>query len=141
MLKNSVRNSVFMVPVGSVFLRTGKSKLLIPCCRKVASTRDSSPNPQSGGGTKQLVLNQPLSFDTGLPETFLSQPETTSGLRFPFVRPSDVSEFPCPYWIFTGNPRWNVVTPSTPQPETTLLPTPLTPLKYFLPFPNGRSNT
>ena len=33
------------------------------------------------GCWKQEVLNHPPSLDTGLPETFLSHPETTSGLR------------------------------------------------------------
>src|SRR2546427_9340121 len=93
-LKNSVRNSMYARSVTLVLLKTAKSKLLIPCCLIVGSTRASLPKPQAGGATKQLVLNQPLSFDTGLPETSLLQPGTTFGLRFPFVSPSAVNEFP-----------------------------------------------
>src|SRR5713101_2525356 len=91
-LKNSVRNSRYALSVTLVLLKTAKSKLVMPCCRSDGSTRASLPKPQSGGATKQLVLNQPLSLDTGLPEASLLQPGTTFGLRFPFVSPSAVSE-------------------------------------------------
>src|SRR5207245_5146049 len=94
MLKNSVRNSTFARSPIVVFLNTAKSKLLMPCCRRLASTRDSLPKPQSGASVKQFVLNQLLSLDTGLPETDLSQPGTRSGLSVPFVTPRAVSEFP-----------------------------------------------
>src|SRR5215469_930426 len=87
-LKNSVRNSKPRRSSGPnlVCLNTAKSKLLIPCKRRVESTRASSPNPHCGGGTKQAVLNQPLSREVALPETFLSHPVTTSGLRVPIPR-------------------------------------------------------
>src|SRR5436853_6641097 len=96
MLKNSVRNSMFARSPIVVFLNTAKSKLLMPCWRRVGSTRGSLPKAHPlampgietplrpgvfrPGCWKQDVLNQPPSLDTGLPETFLSHPGTTSGL-------------------------------------------------------------
>src|ERR1700751_690904 len=58
-LKNSVRNSMFILSSGPkyVLLKTAKSKLLTPSCRKVASTRDSSPKPHAGAEVKHAVLN------------------------------------------------------------------------------------
>src|ERR1700758_4059065 len=58
-LKNSVRNSIFILSSGPkyVLLNIAKSKFLTPSCRKVASTRDSSPKPHAGAEVKQLVLN------------------------------------------------------------------------------------
>src|SRR6266568_8874900 len=120
MLKNSVRNSMFARSPIVVFLNTAKSKLLMPCWRRVESTRDSLPKPQSGGAAKHDVLNHPPSFDTGLPDTDLSHPATTSGLSVPIPKPRPESDVPFPSLIFTGNPRWKVVTPPTPQPQTTL---------------------
>lgn len=55
-LKNSVRNCRLVRSVIPVVLKMAKSKLLIPSARSVASTRDSSPNPQAGGPAKQAVL-------------------------------------------------------------------------------------
>src|SRR5437016_7687560 len=81
MLKNSVRNSIFARSPIVVFLNTAKSKLFIPCCRRVASTRDSLPKPQSGGGGKHEVWNQWLSLETALPEVDLWPPRTPLGLR------------------------------------------------------------
>src|SRR5579863_4459800 len=75
-LKNSVRNSTPTFSPIFVLLNTAKSKLLIPGPRRLESTRDSVPNPHSGGAAKQLVLKYWVRLP---PPDFLSQPATTSG--------------------------------------------------------------
>src|ERR1700740_1934890 len=123
MLKNSVRNSIPIFSPIMVRLNTAKSKLLIPGPRRIASTRDSLPKPHCGGGAKQLVLKYSTSLE---PPAFLLHPETTSGRmlatpKLPLA--NDVAGPDQP--IFSGKPRWKVVIPSTPQPPTTPLATPL----------------
>src|SRR5258708_29535622 len=58
-LKNSVRNCRPNLSSGPKFvvLNIAMSQLLIPCPRRLGSTRPSLPKPQSGGGPTQLRLN------------------------------------------------------------------------------------
>src|SRR5437762_11122110 len=78
------------------------------------------------------------SLEAGLPEVVLSHPGTTFGRNVPIPSPREERGAPWPKLIFTGKPRWKVVTPSRPQPETSLPAIPLTPPMYFLPLPKGR---
>src|ERR1700681_4158692 len=122
-----------------VFLNTAKSKLLIPGVRSVESVRDSLPKPHSGGGAKQDVLNQLVTWP---PPEDLLQPDTTLGRTLETPRLAFSKAVPVPAQvILSGKPRWKVVTPSIPQPETTLSATPLKPAAYLLPWPKGRSRT
>src|SRR6266849_590076 len=75
-LKNSVRNSTLNLSVMEVSLNTTKSKLTTPCCRNVASTRDSSPKLYPVACEKQFVLNHPEILEAELPEVDLWQPGT-----------------------------------------------------------------
>src|SRR5438309_9659657 len=104
-LKNSDRNSIFILSPIEVFLNTAKSKLTTPCCRSVGSTRGSSPKPYAGGSVKQLVLNHCDTRETELPEVDLLHPGTTLGLKVPVPRLRAVRELPLPSLIFTGKPR------------------------------------
>src|ERR1700757_2991998 len=122
-----------------VRLKIAKSKLLIPGPRRIPSTRDSVPKPHCGGGAKQLVLKYSVSI---APPAFLLHPGTTSGRMFATQKLPLANEVEAPAQvIFSGKPRWKVVIPSTPQPETTPFATPLRLLAYALPFPKGRSRT
>src|SRR5262244_2446708 len=58
-LKNSARNSRPSLSAGPkvVLLNTAKSKLRIPCWRRLESTRGSFPNVNALGCEKQEVLN------------------------------------------------------------------------------------
>src|SRR5258708_33195054 len=69
-LKNSVRNSKPRRSSGPKFVRlkAAKSKLTIPSCRSVESTRDWLPYPHCGGSVKQAVLNHSLNLFVMLPE-------------------------------------------------------------------------
>src|SRR6266849_2412429 len=128
-LKNSVRNSRPSLSSGPKFvlLKAAKSKLTIPSCRSEESTRDSFPYPHCGGAVKQAVLNHSLNLALWPPEgAALSQPGATLGRTFAIPNPA----FSSAVWgpaqlIFSGNPFWNVVTPSMPQPDTTFPVTPL----------------
>src|SRR5579864_2230596 len=110
----------------------------MPCARREESTRDSVPKPHSGGAAKQLVLNHAARLR--LPP--LLHPATTSGrtLLTPTLACSKAVGDP-PHEILSGKPRWKVVTPSTPQPDTSLSVTPEKPLRNALPWPKGRSST
>src|SRR5579864_4563460 len=102
----------------------------MPCARSEESTRDSVPKPHCGGAAKQLVLNHAARLR--LPA--LLHPATTSGrtLLTPKLAFSKAVAAP-PHEILSGKPRWNVVTPSIPQPDTTLSVTPENPLRNALP--------
>src|SRR5579872_5462130 len=121
-----------------VRLNAAKSKLLIPCARNDESTRDSSPKPHCGGAAKQDVLNHCVSVRGPV----LSHPATTSGrtLLTPKLAFSKEVAAP-PHEILSGKPRWNVVTPSIPQPDTSLSPAPDIPARNLFPCPKGRSST
>src|SRR5229473_2160352 len=148
MLKNSVRNSMpsRSLAANLVLLNREKSKLSTPCDRSRGSTRGSLPKMKSGGAVKQEVLNhlaafmlfESPSFDAALPGTDVSQLNVRFGREPP---PKSVVPFTCPFVKTRGNPRWNMVTPSTPHPPTILSAAPLTPERNFLPLPNGRSRT
>src|SRR5947209_836130 len=121
-----------------VLLNTAKSKLFMPSLRRVGSTRDSLPNPQSGGAAKQLVLNHCVVVRGPL----LWHPGTTLGRIFPTPRFAASNAVAAPAQvIFSGKPRWNVVTPSIPHPETAPFASPFMLDRNFLPWPNGRSRT
>ena len=91
-----------------------KAELLIPSARSEASTRDSSPNPHAKGAAKHAVLNQLRTVR--LPP--LLQPATTSGRMAPTPKLAFSKGVEGPaHVILSGKPRWNVVIPSTPQPE------------------------
>src|SRR5438270_8971502 len=139
MLKNSVRNSTPYLSPKVVRLNTAKSKLLIPGERREESARASLPKPHSGGAAKQDVLNHWVMCP---PPADLSQPDTTFGrmLDTPKLAASRAVAGPAQV-IFRGNPRWNVVIPSMPQPETTLSAAPLNPEANLLPCPKGKSRT
>src|SRR5258706_15665277 len=80
-LKNSVRNCSPNLSSGPKFvvLNIAMSQLLIPCPRRVGSTRPSLPKPQSGGGVKQLGLNQAIPPERDVCGTVLSHPGTEFG--------------------------------------------------------------
>ncbi len=87
-LKNSVRNckpSLFSGPK-FVVLNSAMSQLLIPAPRSVASTRDSSPKPQSAGAVKQFGLIQVIPDGVTVCGALLSHPETTFGRNVPIPR-------------------------------------------------------
>src|SRR5260370_18308001 len=65
-LKNSVRNCSPNLSSGPKFvvLNIAMSQLLIPCPRRLRSTRPSLPNPQSDLRLKQLGFNQPIPPDS-----------------------------------------------------------------------------
>src|ERR1700758_1211664 len=137
-LKTSVRNSTPILSDGPkvVLLNMAKSKLTIPCCRRLESTRGSFPKVKASGCEKQEVLNHSFNLDSGLPDISALQP----GSRF--------GRAPAPNaWVgfevrnFSGKPLCSVVTPSTPHPDTILAAGPVTPESNFLPGPNGRSST
>src|SRR5579864_6822791 len=135
-LKNSVRNSIPNFSPIWVLLKTAKSKLLIPGPRSTGSTRDSEPGPKSGGAAKQAVFNHWLRW---LPPAFLAHPGATFGRMLETPRFAASSGVDPEKLIFIGKPRWKVVMPSMPQPETTPFANPLMPDKNFLPWPKGRS--
>src|SRR5690348_3434843 len=131
MLKNSVRNSTPILSVMVVRLNIAKSKLLMPGVRRVASVRDSLPKPHCGGAAKQLVLNH---CEMCLPPADLLHPDITLGRTLATPRLSFSKAVPAPAQvILSGKPRWKVVTPSIPQPETAMFPTPLRFEANFLP--------
>src|SRR5277367_6528592 len=104
-----------------VRLKRAKSKLLMPSARKEESTRDSSPKPHCGGAAKQLVLNQ-AARERSPP---LLQPATTFGRTLLTPKPACSREVEAPdQLILSGKPRWKEVTPSIPQPDTSLSVTP-----------------
>src|SRR5271154_535488 len=114
------------------------SQLLIPEPRIVESTRDSSPKAQADaarvppGGAKQFTLNQVNPLKLGACAPPLLHPATTSGRRAKFCeKPALERAVDPPYVNGTGKPFWNAVTPSTPQPETTLSITPVASDMYF----------
>src|SRR5580698_9103212 len=111
----------------------------MPATRIFGSVRDSSPNPNVFGGVKQEVLNHSLILDEALPLVILLQPALTfgSGVPPPKLVLNAVG------WAVNakGKPDCSVVTPFTPQPETSLSPTPLRLPRKRLPLPNGKSTT
>src|ERR1700688_1223007 len=121
-----------------VFLKMAKSKLSIPGPRSTESTRDSVPGPKSGGFAKQLVLNQ---FVICPPPACLSHPETTSGRMLLTPRLAASKGVEPAIVIFSGKPRWKVVMPSMPHPETKPFAIPVKLDAYALPCPKGRSRT
>src|SRR5260221_8467075 len=139
MLKNSLRNSSPNLLSGPnwVRLNRAKSKLFTPGPGRLGSVRDSSAKVKSAGETKQAVLKNSLSDETPAGLDVL-QPGTLFG-RDP--APNPVVKFEFPLVKTRGKPFWNVVTPSMPQPLTTLSIAPSNPDKYLLPRPKGRSRT
>src|SRR5207245_4456975 len=139
-LKNSVRNSTAMRSSAPkvVRLKIAKSKLSMLSDRRAASTRDSLPKVKSVGATKHAVSNQPFSLAVALPEVDLWHPATTLG-REP--APNNVVSLAWPLLHTKGNPLWNVVTPSIPQPPTNLSMLPFTAARNLLPWPKGKSGT
>src|SRR5216683_1203876 len=148
MLKNSVRNSrpSRSFAANFVLLNREKSKLSIPCERSRESTRGSSPKVKSGGAAKQEGLNHSgavglfgsPSLAVAAPGTDVWQPDTRLGREPP---PKSVVPLSCPFVKTSGNPRWKMVTPSTPHPPTIFSAPSLTPERNFFPLPNGRSRT
>src|SRR5712664_3775592 len=147
MLKNSVRNSrpSRSLVANFVLLNSEKSKLSIPCERSRGSTRGSFPKVKSGGAVKQEVLNHrgapklfgSPSFAVAVPDSDVRQPGIKFGREPP---PNSVVPLSCPFVKTSGNPRWNMVTPSMPHPPT-IFSDPTTPERNFFPLPNGRSRT
>src|SRR5580692_135529 len=135
-LKNSVRNCKPSLSSGPKFvvLNIAMSQLLIPALRSVASTRDSSPKPHAAGAVKQFGLIHVIPCGVTVWGAPLWHPGTTFGRRAKFcVKPAFERGVEPLKLIGRGNPFWNVVTPSTPQPETILLVTPETSDMYFCP--------
>ena len=145
-LKNSVRNS--SAPVRRrdevVFLKPPSRNWLIPSWRSVESTRDSLTVSPLWRSRETSGVEPFAQFVGYVPEGADSlQSATTLGLaRRRFLR-QPFRERCCwpPQLIFSGNPRWKVVTPSMPQPDTTFPVTPLASERNFLPRPKGRSRT
>src|SRR5258707_12675686 len=147
-LKNSVRNSRSSRSLAAnlVLLNKEKSKLFTPSERSRGSTRGSVPKVKSGGAIKQEELNHRSAlrllglpnFDAAAPDTDEGQPDTRFGREPP---PKRVVPLSCPLVKTSGNPRWNMVTPSTPHPPTSFSAASPTPERNFLPLPNGRSRT
>src|SRR5713101_7533091 len=148
MLKNSVRNSRSSRSLAAnlVLLNRAKSKLSTPWERSRGSTRGSFPKVKSGGAVKQEELNHrgglglfgSPSFAVAAPDTDVRQPDTRFG-REPL--PKSVVPLSCPLVKTRGNPRWKMVTPSTPHPPTIFSAASVTPERNILPLPNGRSRT
>jgi hypothetical protein len=116
-------------------LKNREIKVVNTLSAEVASTRGSEPKPKAGGSLKHDALihpdppKVPPSLDFAPPEVALRQPEITLGRKFPIPKPALWSGVFAPlHVIFTGNPRWKVVTPSTPQPETAFPKTPSGPI-------------
>src|SRR4051812_44445113 len=106
----------------------------MPGPRSCGSVRLSLPYVYAAGKLKQEVLNHWRYFDWAEPDTSSLQPETTLG-RSP---PPTIKLFGLAVSA-RGNPGWNVVTPLTPQPETSLPASPDAPERNFCPLPKGRS--
>ena len=92
---------------------------------------------------KQAVLNHrgavgslklPNRDESGA-ETEAWQPGTKLGRDPP---PKSVVPLACPLLKISGKPRWNVVTPSTPHPETTLSVAPRTVAEHLARTKNVR---
>src|SRR5258708_40001295 len=110
---------------------TAKSQLLVAGARRVESTRDSVPKPQSGGTAKQEVLNHCATWP---PPADLLHPGTTLGRTLETPRLAFSKGVPVPAQvILSGKPRWKAVCPSIPQPETNLFATPVSPAANLLP--------
>src|SRR5229473_7747130 len=148
MLKNSIRNSKSRRSLAAnlVLLNREKSELSTPSERRLGSTRGSFPKVKSGGAAKQEGLNHrgalrlfgSPSFVVAAPDADAGQPDTRFGREPP---PKSVVPLSCPFVKTRGNPRWKMVTPSTPHPPIILSAISVTPERNFLPLPNGRSRT
>src|SRR5438132_1095096 len=126
-----------MRSVIAVVLKRAKSQLAMPAPRIVGSRRPAVPNANAGGGVKHEVLNNWLSLDCAEPATDLSQPATTFGREPPPKELVRLEFVVSP----KGNPDWNVETPLTPHPETSLSANPLTLPRIVRLLPTGRSST
>src|SRR5271165_7119419 len=119
------------------------SQLLMPCARRVGSTRGSFPRAKGPGAAKHagLTTEAPVcALETIEPETDLSQPATTLGRIVPAPKRDD-KKLGAALVIASGNPLANVVIPVSFQPDTNLSATPVTFGRKCWPLPTGRSRT
>src|SRR5579863_4887574 len=111
----------------------------MPATRIFGSLRASLPNPNVFGCEKHEVLNHWVLLAWELSSGILLQPTATFGRGAP--APKLVLNVVGWANKGMGKPFSSVVTPFTPQPETSLSATPETLPRKRFPLPNGRSTT
>src|SRR5271165_6834605 len=104
------------------------SQLLMPCARRVGSTRGSLPRAKGPGAAKHAGLRTELPICAAVtiePPTDLSHPATTLGRIVPAPKREDKT-FGAALVIARGNPLAKVVMPASFHPETSFSAMPVT---------------
>src|SRR5208337_4860341 len=120
MLKNSAPKLRLTRSLTGVSFDSEISQLLMPCARRVGSTRGSLPRANGPGAAKHAGLRTEVpnvALVTIEPATDLLQPATTSGRIVPAPKREDKT-FGAALVIARGNPLAKVVIPASFHPET-----------------------
>src|SRR5262249_14067521 len=116
-----------------------------PSDRMFGSVRESVRGPRSAKSFGSPFVNtegsnQCASRSSSEPDVKWDSPVLVGRAQGTFGMPELLSA-PGQPPIIIGKPLWKVMIVLIPHPEISLLVTPVKLLAYFLPLPNGRSNT